>query len=334
MTPDLTTTYLGLKLKSPIIIGSSGLTDTPEKNAELEKHGAGAVVLKSIFEEEITLEHEQILKEESSQRYKDDYLDYFDYRIKETNIDRYLDLIVETKKMVNLPVIASINCNTSHEWSYFAKRIQDAGADALELNIFILPSVIGLSAETIESRYLEIIRNVRNQVKIPIAVKMSHYFSNLAGMIAQLSHTNIGGLVLFNRSYSPDIDIERMEITSSNVLSSPKDLTQSLRWIAIMANRVKCDLAASTGVHDGKAVIKQLLAGATAVQVVSAIYEKGYQQLDMMLWDLAEWMIHKNYENISQFKGLLSQEKQVNPALFERVQFMKYFSDRDKNLAH
>jgi dihydroorotate dehydrogenase (fumarate) len=171
-------------------------------------------------------------------------------------------------------------------------------------------------------------------VKIPIAVKMSYYFSNLAGMISQLSHTNIAGLVLFNRSYSPDIDIETMETTSSNVLSSAKDLSISLRWIAIMANRVKCDLAASTGVHDGKAVIKQLLAGAAAVQVVSAIYEKGYQHLEGMLWDLGEWMINKNYSDINQFRGLLSQDKQVNPALFERVQFMKYFSDRDKNLAH
>jgi len=308
------------------------LTDKPEKIAELEKYGAGAVVLKSIFEEEITMEYEHMLKDEAPGRYKDDYLDYFDYRIKEVNLENYLSLIINARKKVKIPVIASINCNTSHEWTYFAKRIEEAGADALELNIFILPSIIAQSADNVENTYLGIIQAVRNQVKIPIAVKMSYYFSNLAGMIAQLSRTNIAGLVLFNRSYSPDIDIERMEVTSTNVFSSPRDLSISLRWIAIMANRVKCDLAASTGVHDGSAVIKQLLAGATAVQLVSALYENGMEYLETMIRELSEWMTYKNYEKIDQFRGLLSQEKQVNPALFERIQFMKYFSDRDKNI--
>lgn len=328
--PDLTTTYLGLKLQSPIIVGSSGLTDKPEKIALLEKYGAGAVVLKSIFEEEILMEYDQILSEEAPGRYKDDYLDYFDYRIKETNLDNYLNLIIQARKTVKIPVIASINCSTTHEWTYFAKKIQEAGADALELNIFILPSVLARSAENIEQTYLEIIQSVRNEIKIPLAVKMSYYFSNLAGMIAELSHCNIAGLVLFNRSYSPDIDIDKLEITSANVFSSPRDLPVSLRWIAIMSNRVKCDLAASTGVHDGKAVVKQILAGANAVQVVSALYEKGPEYLEIMVKELSDWMLSKNYRKIDEFRGLLSQERQVNPALFERVQFMKYFSDRDK----
>jgi dihydroorotate dehydrogenase (fumarate) len=231
---------------------------------------------------------------------------------------------------VKIPVIASINCSTTHEWSYFAKKIQDAGADALELNIFILPSNLNQTAENIERTYLEIIRSVRKEIRIPLVVKMSYYFSNLAGMITELSHCNIAGLVLFNRSYSPDIDIEKLDITSSGVFSTPKDLTLSLRWIAIMANRVKCDLAASTGVHDGHAVIKQLLAGASAVQVVSALYEKGPGYLEVMLNEIHEWMDRKNYGNIGDFKGMLSQDRQVNPALYERVQFMKYFSDRDK----
>lgn len=328
--PDLTTTYLGLKLQTPIIVGSSGLTDKPEKIAFLEKYGAGAVVLKSIFEEEIMMEYDHLLNEEAPGRYKDDYLDYFDYRIKEVNLENYLNLIIQAKKMVKIPVIASINCSTTHEWAYFAKKIQEAGADALELNIFILPSVLAQSAEHIERTYLEIIRSVRKEIKIPLAVKMGYYFSNLAGMIAELSQCNIGGLVLFNRSYSPDIDIEKLEITSAGVFSSPGDLPVSLRWIAIMANRVKCDLAASTGVHDGKAVVKQLLAGANAVQVVSALYEKGPEYLETMVKELNDWMLSKNYHSISEFRGLLSQERQVNPALFERVQFMKYFSDRDK----
>jgi dihydroorotate dehydrogenase (fumarate) len=330
--PDITTTYLGLKLHSPIIVGSSGLTDKPEKIALLEKYGAGAVVLKSIFEEEILMEYEHVLREESPGRYKDDYLDYFDFRIKEVNLENYLDLIIQAKKAVSIPVIASINCSAAHEWAYFAKKIQDAGADALEVNIFILPSVLAQSAEHIESTYLEIIRSVRNVIKIPLAVKMGYYFSNLAGMISELSRCNINGLVLFNRSYSPDIDIDKMEISSAGVFSSPKDLSISLRWIAIMANRVKCDLAASTGVHDGNAVVKQLLAGANAVQVVSALYENGPQYLETMNQDLKKWMDKKTFRKIDEFRGLLSQERQVNPALFERVQFMKYFSDREKTM--
>jgi dihydroorotate dehydrogenase (fumarate) len=331
--PDISTTYLGLKLKSPIIVGSSGLTDKPDKIVLLEKFGAGAVVLKSIFEEEILMEYDHIVSEEATGRYKDDYLDYFDYRIKQSNIENYLELIIQARKAVKIPVIASINCSTAHEWTYFAKKIQEAGADALELNIFILPSVLARSAENIEQTYLEIIRTVRNEIKIPLSVKMSYYFSNLAGMIAELSHCNIAGLVLFNRSYSPDIDIDKLEVTSANVFSTARDLPVSLRWIAIMANRVKCDLAASTGVHDGKAVIKQLLAGANAVQVVSALYEHGPEYLEIMLKVLNDWMSGKNYGKIDEFRGLLSQDRQVNPALFERVQFMKYFSDRDKKNA-
>jgi dihydroorotate dehydrogenase (fumarate) len=328
--PDLRTNYLGLKLPTPVIVGSSGLTDNPEKISMLEKYGAGAVVLKSIFEEEIMMEYDHLLNEEDTVHYKDDYLDYFDYRIREANLENYLDLIIQARKKVKIPVIASINCSTAHEWTYFARKIQEAGADALELNIFILPSVLNQSAENIERTHLEIIRSVRHEIKIPLAVKMSYFFSNLAGMIAELSHCNINGLVLFNRSYDPDIDIEKLEMTSSGVFSSPKDLTVSLRWIGIMARRVKCDLAASTGVHSGKAVVKQLLAGANAIQVVSALYENGPEYLETIIKELSDWMVRKNYNKIDDFRGLMSQERQVNPALYERVQFMKYFSDRDK----
>ncbi len=328
--PDLSTNYLGFKLRTPIIAGSSGLTDKPEKVAELESYGAGAVVLKSIFEEEILLEFDHILKDEAPGRYKDDYLDYFDYKIKEINLDNYLSLILESKKRVGIPVIASINCTSSHEWTYFAKKMEEAGADALELNIFILPSELTKSAEEIEQAYFRIISTVRNELKIPLSIKMSYYFSNLGGMIRELSRCNIAGLVLFNRSYNPDIDIEKLEITSANVLSSARDLPISLRWIAIMANRVKCDLAASTGVHDGKAVIKQLLAGANAVQVVSALYEHGPAFLKTMLDEVEDWMKRKKFSRIDDFRGILSQDRHINPSLFERVQFMKYFSDRDK----
>jgi dihydroorotate dehydrogenase (fumarate) len=327
---DLSTTYLGFKLNSPMIVGSSGLTDKPEKIKELEKHGAGAVVLKSIFEEEILMEYDQILKQEAPGRYKDDYLDYFDYKIKEANLEKYLSLIVDSKKAVSIPVIASINCTSSHEWTYFARKIEDAGADAIELNVFLLPSNLDKSAEDTERTYLEIIQMVRNEVKIPVSVKMSYYFANLASFIQELSRTNIAGLVLFNRTYNPDIDIEKMEVTASHVLSTPQEISISLRWVAIMANRIQCDLAASTGVHTGEGAIKQLLAGANAVQIVSALYEKGPEYLATVISDIKKWMEKKGYQKLDDFRGIMSQERAVNPSLFERVQFMKYFSDRDK----
>ncbi len=327
---DLSTKYLGLELRNPVIVGSSGLTDTVKKIEDLEKYGAGAVVIKSIFEEEITMEYEKVLAEEAPSRFKDDYLDYFDYKIKQQNLGNLIKLISDAKKKVKIPVIASINCTSSHEWTYFASKIEEAGADALELNIFIMPSTLEKSLDDIDHVYLEIINDVKNIVKIPIAIKISHYFSNLGRAIKVLSKTGVKGIVLFNRFYSPDIDLDKMEIIPTNVFSTPQELSTSLRWIGIMANRVKCDLAASTGVHDGKAVIKQLLAGADAVQMVSALYQKGPEYLKEVIKEIEDWMAEKGFESIADFKGKLSQEKYVEPTLYERVQFMKYFSDRDK----
>lgn len=327
---DLSTKYLGLELRNPLIIGSSGLTDSVKKIVDLEKYGAGAVVIKSIFEEEITMEYEKVLAEEAPSRYKDDYLDYFDYKIKEQNITNYVKLISEAKAKVKIPVIASINCVSSHEWTYFAKKIEDAGADALELNLFVLPSTLEKNLDEIDHIYLEIINDVKNLIKIPLSIKISYYFSNLGRAIQVLSKTGVKGIVLFNRFYSPDIDIEKMEVVPTNVFSTPQELSTSLRWIGIMANRVKCDLAASTGVHDGKAVIKQLLAGADAVQMVSALYQNGPEYLKKVIDEVEDWMKDKGFNSIDDFKGMLSQERYVEPTLYERVQFMKYFSDRDK----
>ena len=231
---------------------------------------------------------------------------------------------------MKIPVIASINCISSHEWTYFAKKIEDAGADALELNLFVLPSTLEKNLDEIDHIYLEIINDVKNLVNIPISIKISYYFSNLGRAIKVLSKTGIKGIVLFNRFYSPDIDIDKMEVVPTNVFSSPQELSTSLRWIGIMANRVKCDLAASTGVHDGQAVIKQLLAGADAVQMVSALYKNGPEYLQTVIGEVEDWMKSKGFDSIADFKGSLSQERYVEPTLYERVQFMKYFSDRDK----
>jgi dihydroorotate dehydrogenase (fumarate) len=327
---DLKTNYLGLSLKNPLIIGSSGLTDSAEKIKKLEENGAAAVVLKSIFEEEITLEYEKVVAEESSKRYKDEFLDYLDYRIKEENISKYVELISAAKKAVDIPIIASVNCSSKHEWTNFAKEIEAAGADALEVNLFILPSNLEKTPEENEKLYFEIVEKLKEKIKIPVALKISYYFSNLALMIKKLSESGIEGLVLFNRFYSPDFDINNMNLTSSNVLSQPEELAISLRWIAIMSGRVSCDLAASTGVHSGEAVIKQLLAGANAVQIVSTVYNNGPEKIQNILKDIKKWMIAQNFTTIDDFRGKMSQSSSGNPSVYERVQFMKYFSDRDK----
>lgn len=322
---DLSTQYLGMKLKNPLIAGSSGLTDSVKSIEELEKNGAAAVVLKSIFEEEIAFEFEDILKEAVEGGVNLEQFDYYDYHLKGEKLHRYTTLIEQSKKAVSIPVIASINCVYSHEWTSFAKQLQNAGADALELNMFFLPTEFGRTSEEKEKAYFRVIEKIQREVTIPIALKISYYFSNLGPMIVKLSETGIGGLVLFNRFYSPDFDIDKMEVVSSNIFSSPSDLSISLRWIAIMAQRVSCDLAASTGVHDGAALIKQLLAGADAVQVVSTLYKNGKNQIAEMLKTLEQWMRQKGYSSIADFKGKMSQAKSSNPAVYERVQFMKYF---------
>lgn len=322
---DLSTEYLGLKLKNPLIAGSSGLSATAKGVREFEENGAAAVVLKSIFEEEIMYEYEDILREASQEGVNLDQFDYYDFELKSGKIKKYTDLIAECKKSVSIPVIASINCVYSHEWTSFAKQLEEAGADALELNMFFLPSEFDRTTEEKEKAYFQIIEKVQKEVKIPIALKISYYFSNLGPMIQNLSNTGIAGLVLFNRFYSPDFDLEKLEVVSSNVFSNPSDVTISLRWIGIMSERVNCDLAASTGVHDGAALIKQILAGANAVQVVSALYKHGKGHIATMLNTLEEWMKKKGFKSLPEFRGKLSQAKSSNPAVYERVQFMKYF---------
>lgn len=326
---DLSCKYLGFSLKSPIIAASSGFTDSVQKIEQIEKHGAGAVVLKSIFEEEITLEYDKTLREAAEKTGREEFLDYLDVRIRHENLNKYLQLIREAKAAVSIPVIASINCRSAHEWTSFASEIEKAGADALELNVFVLPSNLNHSAGDTEKLYFEIVKHVKSKVNIPVVLKISFYFSNLAQLIRDLSYSGIGGIVLFNRFYSPDIDIEKMEVSAAHVLSAPGELAMPLRWIAMMNGRVGCDLSASTGVADGKAAVKLLLSGANTVQVASALYRHGISYLEVMHQELRDWMESKGFESVEQFRGRLSQNRYDNPAVFERVQFMKYFSDKE-----
>ena len=325
---DLATNYMGLSLRNPIIAGSSGLTDSAKGIKEFEEAGVGAVVLKSIFEEEIALEYDDVLREAVAEGHNMEQFDYYDFKIKADKLKQFTGLIQECKQSVHIPVIASINCTYSHEWTSFARQLQTAGADALELNMFFLPSEFERSSEEKEKVYFEIIEKIKKEVSIPIALKISYYFSSLGLMIQKLSNTGVSALVLFNRFYSPDFNIDKLEVTPSNILSNPSDLSISLRWIAIMADRVNCDLAASTGVHDATALIKEILAGAAAVQVASAFYKNGKGLVGEMLQTLEGWMQQKGFSRLADFRGKMSQSKSSNPAAYERMQFMKYFGGK------
>ncbi len=330
---DLSVNYLGLKIKNPVVVGSSSLTASVENLKKIENSGAGAVVLKSIFEEEIYYEYQSILEKEKELELPDvRFLDYYDYKIKEDNIKKYVNLIKEAKASLKIPVIASINCKSSWEWSFFAKKLEEAGADAIELNMFILPSDFSLTCTKVEETYLEIINKIKAAVNIPVAAKLSYYSSDLAAFVKRVSESGVDGVVLFNRFFHPDFDIDKFEIIPSNVLSRSSDLAISLRWMSILAGRIKGSLIASTGVHDGASVVKELLAGADAVQVVSTLYKQGIESLTDMLEDLKAWMEKHGFEKIDDFKGKMSQINSPNPAEYERVQFMRYFESKKYNL--
>ncbi|MDP4186358.1 MAG: dihydroorotate dehydrogenase-like protein, partial [Bacteroidota bacterium] len=293
---DLSTRFFGLKLDNPIIIASSGLTANAESIKRFAKCGAGAIVLKSIFEEEIKQEYDQVLRNAGTSHHFLEQLDYFDYEIREENVGHYIDLIKEVRKEVKVPIIASINCITAGEWSFFAEKIEAAGADALELNLFLLPSDIRKSAEDQNEFYMSAVEHVMQKVKIPVAVKISPFFSNLGAVIQALSEKGVAGISLFNRFYTPDIDLEQMKLIPSSPFSEAVDYTLPLRWIGLMSDSINCDLAATTGIHDGATVAKMLLAGASAVQMASVFYKKGPEHIGTILNDLTVWMNEKGYQ--------------------------------------
>ncbi len=326
---DLSTEYMGLKLKNPVIAASCGLTGTLDGIKILEKSGAGAVVLKSIFEEEILLETNKQLAEADKDPLiysgLSETLDYIDLHIREDNLGKYLELIKEAKKTLSIPVIGSINCISSEDWMHFAKKIEEAGADALELNLFLHPA--DLQNKEFEKAYFRIIEKVLQQVNIPVAIKISKYFTRMALSVKALSESGISGIVMFNRFFTPDIDIEKISLTSGNLFTSPEEQSETLRWIGIMSNQVDCDLAASTGIHTGEDAIKMLLVGATVTQVASTLYKNGPDQISRILTKIEKWMDEKGFSSVSQFRGKISSEYEANPANFDRMQFMKQYSE-------
>lgn len=323
---NLTTKYMGFELKNPIIVGSSGLTNSVDNLKLAEKNGAAAVVLKSLFEEQIKNEAAKTMSLNRDNMAYPEAQDYIDNYTRENDVDNYLKLIREAKNTLSIPVFASINCVTSFEWIDFARKIEEAGADALELNIFILPSNPQKTAGENEAVYFEIVNEIKKQINIPVALKISYYFGGLANTVQKLSWTGVEGIVLFNRFFSPDIDIDKFKITATNVFSTPEELATSLRWVAMLSDRLHCDIAASTGIHDGSAVIKQLLAGAKAIQISSVLYKKGFEQIKIMLDEITEWMEDHEFTSTDDFIGKMSLKEADNPAAYERVQFIKHFA--------
>ncbi len=323
---DLSTTYMGLKLKNPLIVSSSRLTGDLKGIMQCVEHGAGAIVLKSLFEEQIRLEAESKLRNS-----RDNNIYYWFPEAKEqvvgmsleANLEKYLDFVRELKKQVDVPIISSINCVTADEWPKFATAIEEAGADALELNIAIFPFHAELKADKIQETYYTILKEVKKHVSIPVSVKLGYYFTNLCSVANQLVEDGADALVLFNRYFRPDIDIETLKVVANDHMSTPEELSIPLRWIALLSGaKIDCDLSASTGAHYHTGVIKQLLAGAQTVQLCSTLYQNGIPYIATILKDLKSWMEGHNFKTIDDFRGK-SLENQTTDASFERVQFMR-----------
>ena len=323
---NLTTSYLGLELKNPIIVGSSTFTGTVEGIVKCAKAGAGAVVLKSLFEEQILSD---IKKEEG---YTDIYASnvdadlYMKTFLRGNEIAIYTNLIREAKKTVDIPIIASINCADKGEWTSFAKELQNAGADALELNIAVSPFDKDIVSKDIEDEVVSIFNEVKKTVTIPVSVKLGDHFTNIGNLAFRLSMAGAAGLVLFNRFYNPTIDIDNMKVVPGSALSVEEENGNTLRWISLLAaQEIPCCLSASTGVHSAEDVVRQILAGASSVQVCSVLYKKGINFIAEMIEGMENWMKKHNFNSIGDFKGKCSASADVK--VFERLQYLRRNND-------
>lgn len=328
---DLKTKYLGLELKNPIMPSASPLSKDLGKIKKLEDAGASAIVMWSLFEEEI--ESEQLELHFRTSIHSESYAEAISYfpEFSEYKIgpEYYLEQIRKIKESVSIPVIASLNGKSMGGWTEYAKKIEEAGADALELNIYFLATDVNKSGSEIENLYIDIVKEVRKVVNIPIAVKLSPYFSSTAWIANELVKAGANGLVLFNRFYQPDIDLENLEVIPNVMLSTPYANRLPLRWIAILYGRVNADLAATSGISSAEDVIKMVMAGASATQMFSALIKYGENHIAKVLDDMKKWMEEHEYESIEQMKGSMSHKAVENPAAFERANYMKILQTFD-----
>jgi dihydroorotate dehydrogenase (fumarate) len=327
---DLSTSYLGLKLKNPLIAGSSPLTASLDNLKRCEDAGMSAVVLKSIFEEQIEMDGESAADINDAYLTHADAYGFMKSASMERHIDAYLTLLEDAKRTLEIPVIASINCRQSGSWIEYANRFAACGADAIELNHYVVAADVEVDGSAIEKEYLSLVKAARKQIKLPLSLKMGPSFSSLANMMRRFDEYSIDGVVLFNRFYSPDIDINKMTLVPAQMLSSKDEYALSLRWTALMSEEVRYDICASTGIYSGSTVIKQLLAGAKAVQLCSVLLKQGLGSVANIEAELVQWMDSHAYSSIADFNGKLAQERMSDPAKWERVQYMKSILDAQK----
>ncbi len=325
MSVNLSTKYLGLNLKNPLVIAACPLSGKLDWLKRLEAAGAAAAVLPSLFEEQI--EHDEMEMTKAQEFGTESFaeaLTYFpepqDYR---SEPEEYLEMISQAKKAVKMPIIASLNGTSKGGWVRYAKMMQDAGADALELNVYYIATDADMNGQEVETRYLDLVSAVKSSVSIPLAVKVGPYFSAMANMAKRLAHAGADGLVLFNRFLQPDINLDTLETTPKLMLSDPYELLVPLRWVAILHGRVNISLAVTSGIHSGAALIKSLLAGADVGMIASVIYKEGLEYVGTMLKELTDWMEEKEYQSVEQLKGSMSQENCPDPEAFARGNYMK-----------
>jgi dihydroorotate dehydrogenase (fumarate) len=325
---DLTTNYLGLKLRTPLVPSASPLSEEIDNIKKMEDAGASAVVLYSLFEEQLLQDRAELARnlEQGTESFAE-ALSYFpksdDYRL---GPEEYLKHITKAKKAVRIPIIASLNGSSAGGWTHYAKLIQQAGADALELNIYQIPTDAAVSAEKIEKSYLDILKAVKSEVTIPVAVKLSPFFTNFAHVAKRLDDAGANALVLFNRFYQPDIDLDALEVKPNILLSTPMAMRLPLRWIAILYGRLHANLAATSGIHRATDALKILMAGADVTMLCSVLIRHGVQQIGVIEREMTAWMEEHEYESVSQLKGSLSQKKCPAPSEFERAQYLKALS--------
>jgi len=322
---DLSTTYLGLRLKNPLVPSASPLSRTLDGIKRMEDAGAAAIVMYSLFEEQIHHEAAEL----------DHYLSYGTQSFAEAltyfpetteyNLgpDEYIEHIRKAKEAVDIPIIGSLNGISTGGWIDYAKKIQDAGASALELNVYYIPTDPKLTGEAVEQRYLDVLKAVKSSVKIPVAMKLSPFFSSMANMALRLDAAGADGLVLFNRFYQPDLDIEALEVVPNVTLSTSHAIRMPLRWVAVLFGKVKASLAATSGVHGARDVVKLLMAGADVTQICSALLMHGPGRIAEILQELDRWLVEHEYVSVKQMRGSMSQKSVADPSAFERANYMK-----------
>ena len=334
---DLSTTYLGLELRSPLVVGAAApLTEDLDNIKHIEDAGAAAVVLHSLFEEQLLEERYALYHHLTHGTESDSKATSYrsEQEIFHVSSEAYLNHIRRAKEMVDIPIIASLNSSTVSSWGDYARKVEQAGADALELNIYYVPTNIEMTGEQVEQTYIDIVRTVTSAVNFPVAVKLSPFFSNMANMAKRLSNAGANGLVLFNRFYQPDIDLETLEIEPNLLLSTSREIRLPMRWIAILYGTIPVDFAATSGIRTAHDVIKMMMVGANVTMLVSVLLSHGIEQLQKIEKDIVEWLEVKKYDSIAQLRGSLSQINCLDPSIFERVQYLQAIQTYQPVISH